>query len=207
MKFSGVPVHVLIHLSHPSNLRIPVLLFFPVYRQAVEVQRLYIWQFKRWWQRPLWPYSAPSSASPKWDLLPGSCLFLPPICPVSGNSPCNLGLSTRLVQYGGNPAEVSFESRLTLASPEVHWAQNCPEWIQTFRTKVHLCHGIAIYGSPRAEGQFRRGENGTSLGEQAIGTALAQSAVSTSFFSPAGISLNLETGLNRDSPRAMAGVS
>lgn len=46
MKFSEVLVHVLIHLSHPRNLGIPVLLFFPVYRWASEGQRPYMCPLK-----------------------------------------------------------------------------------------------------------------------------------------------------------------
>ena len=103
---------------------------------------------------------AGQSASPKWDLVIGSFLSLPPICLVSGSSLCNFLLTMKLGPHRSYTAGVSFGSWITVPFAESHRAQNCPASVQTSRTKVCWRHsrGFAICSSPVAAGQVHGGE-------------------------------------------------
>lgn len=216
MKFSWVLVRVLIHLSHSSNLVVPVLLFPQFTKGPLRLKDFTYGGGACCWER--FEHRQAKTPLPLlWHLLlfPNGSWSLELFVSTSHllcvrNSLCNCMLTTQFVQYSGSPAEVSCESRITVPFPEMHRTQNCPEWIQTSGAKIHLHRGIrsAIYGSPGARGQFP-GEGGAgnspSLVEQVIDTVWALSAVATIFFCPAGVSLHLETGLPCGEPMSHGG--
>lgn len=149
MKFSWVLLHVLIRLSHPSNLVIPVLFFSPSLQtshcgsKTLHMARVCV-------LRAIQTQASKDTFALTWHLPNGIWsleLFVSTShLPCVTNSLCNFMLTTQLVQFRGNPADVSFESRITVPFPEMH---------RTFRTKVRLHHGtgFAIYGGPGAMGQ------------------------------------------------------
>lgn len=170
MKFSWVLVHVLIHLSHSSNLVVPVLLFPQFTKGPLRLKDFTYGGGACCWER--FEHRQAKTPLPLlWHLLlfPNGSWSLELFVSTSHllcvrNSLCNCMLTTQFVQYSGSPAEVSCESRITVPFPEMHRTQNCPEWIQTSGAKIHLHRGIrsAIYGSPGARGQFP-GEGGRGI--------------------------------------------